>query len=551
MHFNLFKNTFMKTLTTLLLIITSVFYLSAQDINYNIKSTEVFRDKLVERSAGLKAIGAINEFAYILYKPYTDIYSGATIGGKMNHYIGKFDKDVNLIKKVELSLEQKGKEVDFEGIQIINNRILVFFSFQNEAEKMHYLFSRSINAETLELEDDTRMIADLDYSGISKYKRTSVQYEISEDKSKIMFFYTILNKNGEPLRFAVQVYDNQLNLIWRKNVSPKFETGVFSFEQFRVDNNADVYLLGAHYADKKNYYESAHFKDKGFFSSDTYFTDVPNFTYQLYKFSNMGAKEEYENIGLYSKFIRSMSFTAHDGKVLFSGVYSNPNTISARGAFSFYYDVSTGKKTAVSSIDFSTDLIEYGFSEKELKRFKRSIDDKTEYDPFDYIISEAKTLSDGTKYFTAEQFITGTKVERVGNQIVYSTIYLYNDVFVIRLKTDNSIDTIEKISKRQYSLNTARYNSFIDFEKDGRLYFIYNTIKNKDTMFKNVEIGETYMSKIDKDKSVVTEVYKTPESFKVPLIMPVTEVQLPNKSVMYGMMSANFKDYKFEVIDVE
>lgn len=539
----------MKTLITFLLIIASAFGIAAQDINYNIKSTEVLRDKLLERSAGLKAIGTINEHAYILYQPFTAIYSGATIGPKIKHYIGKFDKDLNLIKKVALSLDQNGKKVDFEGIKIINDKIIVFFSFQNEAKKTHYLFSRSVNAATLELNDDTKMIADLDYSGISKYKRTSVQYEVSEDESKIMFFYTVLNKKGEPLRFAVLVYDNELNLIWRNNVSPKFETGVFSYKQFRVDNNADVYLLGAHYADKKNYYESANFKDKGFFSKDTYFTDVPNFTYQLYKFSNKGAKEVYENISLESKFIRSMSFTAHDGKVLINGVYSNPQTISARGAFSFYYDVSTGKKTAFSSKEFSADLMEQGFSEKELNRFKRSIDDKTEYDPFDYIISDVKTLSDGSKYYTAEQFIIGTKVENNGKQITYSTIYLYNDVFVISLKNNNSIDNIEKISKRQYSLNTARFNSFIDFEKNGNLYFIYNTIKNKDTMFKNAEIGETYISKVN--KSVATKVYKTPESFKVPLVMPITQVVLPNKSVMYGMMSANFKDYKFELIEVE
>lgn len=278
----------MKTLVTFLLIVTSAFYLSAQDINYNIKSTEILRDKLLERSAGLKAIGTISDHAYILYQPYSAIYSGANIGGKKIHYIGKLDKDVNVIKKVELILNQEGAKVDFEGIQIINDKILVFFSFQNQAKKMHYLFSRSVNAETLELEDDTKMIAELDYSGISKYNRTAIQYEVSEDESKIMFFYSVLNKKDEPLRFGVQVYDNELNLIWRNNVSPKFEAGVFSYKQFRVDNNADVYLLGVHYADKKNYYESANFKGKGFFSSDTYFTDVPNFTYQLYKFSNKG-----------------------------------------------------------------------------------------------------------------------------------------------------------------------------------------------------------------------------------------------------------------------
>jgi hypothetical protein len=541
----------MKTILIFLLIITATIKLSAEEINYTVKSTEVLRDKLMVRSAGLKAIGSVNDHAFMLYQPFTAIYSGATIGGgKMKHYIGKFDKDVNLVKKTALILDQNGKKVDFEGVQIIKNKIFVFFSFQNVAKKKHYLFSRSVNAETLELEDDTKMIAELDYTGISKYKRTSVQYEISEDESKIMLFYTVLNNKNEPLRFAVHVYDNELNSIWNTNVSPKFETGVFSYKQIRVDNNGDVYLLGAHYADMKNYFNSAKFSDNDFFSKDTYFTDVPNFTYQIYRYFNNGTKEEYKDITLDSKFIRSMNFTVLDGKASVNGIFSNPQTISARGAFSFKLNVANGQKTDVSTEIFSTELIEKGFTEKELNRFKRSIKDKSEYDPFDYIISDVKTLSDGTKYYTAEQFINGTKKERNGNQIVYTPIYLYNDVFIIRLNAKNSIESIEKISKRQYALTTSRYNSFIDFEKDGNLYFIYNTIKKKDTMFKNAEIGDTYISKITKNSNI-EKVYNTPESKKAPLIMPVTKVEFPNHSILYGMMSSNFKDYKFELIKVE
>lgn len=541
----------MRTILTFLLLASATIRLSAEEITYNVKSTDVFRDDVKERSVGLKSIGSVNGYAYILYQPVTAIYSGPVIGGgKMMHYIGKFDKDVKLIKKTKLNLEQNGKAVDFEGVQIIKNKLFVFFSFQNETNKKHYLFSRTVNTETLELEDDTKMIAELDYSGISKYKKTLVQYEVSKDESKIMFFYTVLNNKNEPLRFTVHVLDNNLNLIWSSNVSPKFEEGVFNYRQFRVDNNGDVYLLGTHFTDKKNYYDLAKFGTYGFFSQDTYFTDVPNFTYQLYKLSNKGGKEEYKDITLDSKFIRSMNFTVLNGKAHFVGIFSNPQTISARGAFSFKFDITSGKKTEESSQNFSTELLEEGFSESELRRFKRSIDDKSEYDPFDYIINDIKTLRDGTKYYTAEQFITGTKKERSGNQVVYSSIYLYNDIFVIRLNANNSIERIEKISKRQYSLNTSRYNSFMDFEKDGSLYFIYNTIKKKDNMFKNAEVGDTYISKITKNSNVV-KVYNTPESDKVPLIMPVTKVELPNHSILYGMMSSNFKDYKFELLNVE
>ncbi|WP_010664392.1 hypothetical protein [Marinilabilia salmonicolor] len=541
----------MKTILIFSLIISATFCLSAEEINYTVKSTKVEWNKLPRGNTGLKAIGSINDRAYILFQPFIAIHNGPTIGGgNSGHYIGMFDKNVNLVKKTKLDLGPDGKKVDFEGAQIINNKILAFFSFQNEKSKSHYLFSRSVNPETLELNDDAKMIGELDYSGISKYKRTSVQYEISEDESKIMFFYTVLNRKNEPLRFAVYVYDHNLNSLWQNSVVPNFKEGVFSYKQFRVDNNSDVYLLGAHYADKKNYFDSGKFNAYNFFSKDTYFTDVPNFTYQLYKFSDGGTNETSSDIHLNSKFVRSMNFNVINGRTQVNGVFSDPETISARGAFAFTLDVESGEKTEMTFENFSVDLIEEGFSEKQLNRFRRSLKDKSEYDPFDYHVSEIKTLDDRTKYYTAEQFITGTKKEQSGNQITYTPIYHHNNVFIILLNADNSIKGIEKISKNQYSLRTSKYNSFIDFEKNGSLYFIYNTIEKKDGLFKNAELGETYITKID-GSGKTSEIYKSPESSKTPLMMPGTKVELHNHSILYGMMSGNFRNYMFEIIDVK
>ncbi len=539
----------MKNILTLLLLSILALHSQGQDFSFQTSSTGPQKDKLTERSAGIKAIGSINNEAYYLFQPYTAIYSGATIGGKMNYYLAKYNADLQLQQKVTVNLNYKGQEMSFEGVQILQDKLMLFTSFQNRDQKKHYLFAQSINLSTLEGENDMKLIAELDYSGIGKYNNTSVSYEVSQDESKIMFFYTILNKKGEPLKFEVQVFDNQMEKLWHNNVFPKFDEGVFSFKQFRVDNNGDVYLLGIHYSDKKNYYESADFKGKGFFSADTYFTDVPNFTYQLYRFSDKGQKEESENIGLEYKFIRSLNFHAENGVVKMYGTYSAPQTISAKGIFSYTYNISNRKISGLSTQEFSQELMEQGFSERELKRFKRSIDNKGEWDPFDYKIGDIKTMSTGEKYFTAEQFILGTKVQRAGNTVTYSTIYLYNDIYVVRLDQKNQISRIDKVSKRQYALNTPRYNSFMDFEVKGNIYTIYNTIINKDSMFKNVELGETYISKVS-GAGVSTKTYQTPESFKVPLIMPVTQVELDSPNLIYGLMSPNYKYYLFEKISI-
>ncbi len=393
------------------------------------------------------------------------------------------------------------------------------------------------------------MMAELDYSGIGRYKSTAMQHEVSEDGTKIMFFYSVLSNKGETLRFTVQVFDNEFNLIWRNNVMPKFDAGIFKYKQFRVDNNADVYLLGTHFTDRKNYYESAKFGTRSLFSKSTYFTDVPNFTFQLYKYSGKGTKEEYRDIKLESKFIRSMNFSVRDETVQINGIYSNPQTISARGSFSFCYDVSSGRKTALSSMEFAAGLLEQGLGDRQLKQFRRSIDNQEEYDPFDYAVGDVKTLSDGSKYYTAEQYILGTKKVANGGYVTYTTVYVHGDVFVIRLKSDGTTGTIEKISKRQYNQSTARYNSFIDLERNGSLYFIYNTITGRETVLGNDEAGEMVISKVN--NGIETEVCRPLESFRIPLMLPTTHVEFPDGSIIYGILSPKFTKFGFERIDVK
>ena len=542
----------MKKNLILSLCLIAYYSASSQEIPYDLKSTDIKRDKLTERFFGIRPIGQIDNSIYYLFQPYTAVFDVKSLGPAGNHFVCKFDKDLNLIKKTAIVLSQDKKGKQFEGIYILNGELILFSSLKNPDEKKHLLFAQKVNKESLEMEGDVRLLGELDYSEISKYKDSFFRYEISEDRSKVLVFYTLLGKGDETLKSGMFLYDNKLKLLWKnEDVSPKFSEGFFSYKTFKVDNKGNVYLLGLHYADRKNYFDEAGFRRNGFFSSDTYYADKPNYTHQIYRFSDSGRKEEYADITIPDKFIRNLAFSpAGESTVICAGIYSAPGTISALGSFVFSFNISTRQARDLSTKEFGTSMIEQGFNERELNRFRRNIDNKEEWDPFEYLIGEIKTRKNGEKYFIAEQYISGTKTQRSGNMITYSTIFMHNDLFVVNLSTDNKIKRIDKVSKRQYLLTTDRFNSYATLEENGSLYLLFNTIVYNDTMFKNAKMGDTYLVSIDREGNQVKVIFKPKELAEKVMLMPESTISLGANTIIYGLMSGGFKDYSFEKLTV-
>jgi hypothetical protein len=542
----------MKKIFSVLLYFTIFYNAGSQQIPYDVKSTELMRDKLSERSYGIQPVGQTGDFVYFLFQPYSAVFNVKSIGSVGNHFIGKYDGDLNLIKKAAIILSEDKKGRQMEGVFILNGELVVFSSLNNPEQKKHQLFAQKINKESLLLEENVKLLGELDYSGINKYKDSYFQYEVSEDRSKILVFYTLLGKGDETLKSGMFLYDSGLKPLWKnEDVSPDLSEGIFRYHSFKIDNKGNVYLLGLHYADRKNYFDDAGFRKNGFFSSDTYYTYKPNYTYQIYRFYDSGTKEEHADITIPFQFIRSLSISpAGNNSVICTGIYSAPGRISADGGFVFNFNIATKQISKLDKKEFGTSLIEAGFNEKELNRFRRNIDNKAEWDPFEYILGDIKTRKNGEKYFVAEQYISGTKTQRSGNMITYSTIFMHNDLFVFNLTADNRIKRIDKVSKRQYLLTTDRFNSYTTLEENGSLYFLFNTIVYNDTMFKNAKMGDTYLVSIDNEGKQNKVIFKPKEMAEKIILMPGTSISFGRNSIIYGLMSATFKDYTFEKLTI-
>lgn len=525
----------------------------SQNVGFKLKSGEIFSFKMHEYASEIRNLGAIDNHAYFLFPPLILDHPMAINTLGKNAFIYKCDLNNTIVKKTEIELKNGKKELQFEDAIVLNNKILVFSSYQNTREKKHYLFVQNFNPSTAELVDNIKLAAELDYSGFSKFNGTLFQITVSNDSTKVLIFYSLQTNKEEVLHSGINVYNNDMNLLWKnENVHGNFTGGVFEFSRFKVDNNGVVYLLGSHFENKSNYFDQAQFRANGFFSNDTYYTDMPNYTYELYRYSQNQDKAEHYSLSVPNKFIRRMDLTPdEDGNIFCIGLYSEPRSISVTGIFSFDLDIQTKTISKLNTLDIGNDLLTKDLSPEELKRFRKSIDNKQEWDPYDYTLSEIKIRKNGEKYFIAEQHIEGLRRETssIGTSVQGITIPIYvsNDIFVVNLNKDNTFKRIDKISKRQFWLGDRKFNSYALLEKGNSLYFLYNTFEQKDAYFKKIEIGESYITRLDENGKLSKSVFKKKEDDKKPVPILSNAIAVTDDTILFGSFNVGMRAlYQFQ-----
>ena len=88
-------------------------------------------------------------------------------------------------------------------------------------------------------------------------------------------------------------------------------------------------------------------------------------------------------------------------------------------------------------------------------------------------------------------------------------------------------------------------------ERGNKLYFSFMEIIKKNTMLKNAEPGNTYLVELSGDGSTLRSVIPEIDAKSSLFMMPGTGMQAWDNSLIYSVMSLNFKDYAVEKIVVE
>jgi len=388
--------------------------------------------------------------------------------GPQKVYIERYDLDMNLKKAKEINLKWKKKKRQFEDIISVGGELYLFTSYNNLAKRKNFLFAQKMNKQTFKVENELNYVAEIDTRG--QFKEGSFNFHISRDSSKVLVLNQLPYKKNQPEQFALHVYNNDFTLSWEKDIVLPYNDNQFEIEDYQIDNNGNVYLLGVLYGDKIKA------RKRG----------LPNYQYILLSYRNMGTEKHKYPIKIREKFITDLTFRpSNNGELVFCGFYSEHGTYSIKGTYFFRLDPDTKEMSNQSlkelDFDFRTEYVSN-------RRKDRMDNDDKKAELYQFSLDDLILRNDGGALLIAEQYFVeeirdydpyyggvGT-FNRFGNDPYrISYIYNYNDIIVVNVGPEGDIEWASRIPKRQETENDGGYYSSYSMSivRD-KINFIYN-----------------------------------------------------------------------------
>jgi len=394
-------------------------------------------------------------------------------------YLEHFDREMNLKKSVEQELKYKNKQRDFEDLVMLNGQFYLLTTYFNEAKKRTFLFKQKIGSRSLTPSKTMDMIADSEAR--NSENEGEFDLHISRDSSHLLIYNELPYNKREPERFALRVFDKQFEEVWNKNIVLPYADNQMTVEEYRVDNQGNVYLLGVIYQDgaKRRRQGSA------------------NYQYVILAYTNGGEDFTEYKLDIGDKFITDLTFrVGDDGNLVCTGFYSEKGNYSIKGTYFFRLNAQTkelyNKNLKAFDFDFLTSYMRPKDVEKARKA-ERSGDEKRQVELYNFSLDDLILRSDGGAVLVAEQFFVyedrnydnfGAGIGVGGfNRFPYNNndrfrtdyYYNYNDIIVVNIRPNGEIEWTARIPKLQETVNDGGYySSYAMSILPTGLYFLYN-----------------------------------------------------------------------------
>ena len=394
-------------------------------------------------------------------------------------YLEKFNHDLSLIKSEEIDLGKGATKKYLEFAEQLDGEIYLFTSQYDQSTKQKVLYVEKMDRSTLKPTSDPKITASYNYR--SRSEDGFYDYHVSRDSSKMMIYYNNPfqgSKTGE--KFGISILDNQMNVVWAKQMELPFKDRLYEVERYKVDNNGKAYLLGIVYKGQ------VRAKRQG----------RPNYEYHLLAYDEGDEYEEYL-LNLKDKFITDMQFEiTRNGQIICAGFYSEFGTNSVRGTFYLVIDSKTKEVKKEYYQEFDPKFLDDFMSERRAEKGRELSR---------YNLNQLEIRRDGGVVLIAEQFFVkqfrdlNSYNNPYGNPYYYNPRYFsywrypysryynpfydpevevqynYNDIMVINIRPDGTIQWAKKIPKRQRSKNDGgRNSSYAMSVAKGKMFFVFN-----------------------------------------------------------------------------
>ncbi len=381
-------------------------------------------------------------------------------------FIERYNKKMNLIISNEVKLSYKNKDLTYEGIELVGDDLLLFTSFKNRKKKIHYIFSQTISKKSLKPRADFQILTQMPTK--NQFISSAFSLEFSRDSTKMLVFSQLPNQNRTPEKYQITVLNQEMETLWEKNIQLPYDAEKFSINEYRVDNEGNVFVLG------KVYKEGTRNVKRG----------KPNYQYTLLTYSNNGSLAPEYKIDLEDKFITDLTFRIQkNGDPVCAGFYSDNNSYSVRGTYFFKIDKKTGDVYNINLKEFSFEFLTELMNERRKKRaekIEKQGDERRQIELNQYSLDRLVLRTDGGAVLVAEQYYVTTQNDRFRDargfwQYRSTMTYHYNNIIVVNINPSGEIDWASHVPKRQITTSDGGYfSSYALAVTNKAIYMVFN-----------------------------------------------------------------------------
>jgi hypothetical protein len=404
-----------------------------------------------------KILGEDEQFIYAVMTTRTqddefeeETQAANTRNPRERNSIVKFDKELNLKKEVALAPKLGKKRMQYEFAEKIGGKMYTFSSVLERETRQNKLMVQEVNPQTLQLSKKPIQVAT---TSIRNSRNIGTfAYQLSRKKTHLLIVGYEPYERGENEKFNLSVYNRDMEAQWDKQITIPFRDELFFIERFVVDDRGDVYVLGKRYFDKPK----------------TRRRGKPNYSYVILAYRFRGIEFEQYEINLRDNFITDLSFTVNDaGDLICAGFYSDRGAVSVKGTYYMSIDAITQEQKEEGFFQFDQNFLSQFMTDRQAARGREL---------YDYKLEEIILRADGGAILIAEQYFV--------DQVTYSDIdgsvrtryyYNYNDIIVVSINPDKTIEWATKVPKRQQTVDDFGYFSSFAHAISGRsLYLVFN-----------------------------------------------------------------------------
>ncbi|WP_298538780.1 hypothetical protein [uncultured Aquimarina sp.] len=416
----------------------------------------------------------------------------AVNGHKDDLVIQKFDPlTLKELDRVETKKFIKGK-IGFNTELIkIGDKIVFLYAQWNRKEKIESLMGVKISMEDLTVGEPFVIIEQqgkvarngsiFRQLGGTGYSDGGKKYLVrkSFDNEKLLITYRLKPKSRRDSkgndRFVISVFDTELSLIWKEQVTMPYTEKKMNNEDFTINKDGDFYMLASVYEDDST--DEKKKKEK-----------QANYHLELFKVKKNTNSIITSKISLGEKLIDEVFlYGDSESNIVITGTSKNPDSKRGRlfgkrkGQATGIFNIkltNEGDVSDLKSYDFPVELLRKYASRKEKRAIKKNDKREDEVPSFERLqINSVVANSDGSCVILGEQRNVEIKVK--GSRI--DVTYFFDDIMTAKIEADGTLAWMHKLPKRQKGKKGKGTMSYTHMRNNDNHYLMYlDNVKNLD-----------------------------------------------------------------------